>query len=127
MSSAVASVPDDGRGGRGAAWQAAAAGWLAAQAILGSLSDRGPRALDPSLGGGDLSPRILRGWPGIGEVRALAIAEARWEHPDTGPPLYLSDVEGIGEATERAVKAWLAPPTGCEVAGGSGRGPGEGR
>jgi hypothetical protein len=94
------------------AWRAAVAGWLVAQAILGSLPDRAPRALDPSREGVEnaFAPRILRGWPGIGEVRALAIARARWEHPDDGPPLYLSDVEGVGEATERAVRAWLEPP-----------------
>jgi hypothetical protein len=68
-----------------------------------------PGGLDPGRWAGDpdLSPRAMRGWPSIGELRALAIAEARWEHPDEGPPLYLSDVEGIGETSERAVRAWL--------------------
>jgi hypothetical protein len=104
------------------AWRAAVAGWLLAHAIVGSLPDRAPRALDPSgEGGSPFAPRVMRGWPGIGEVRALAIARARWEHPDDGPPLYLADVEGIGEATERAVRAWLAPavvPQDVRVGGG---------
>jgi hypothetical protein len=105
-------------GEREPAWRALAIGWLLAQALLapgpvpwGPAAARAPPelALRPS-------PRALRSWPGIGEARALGIARARWEHPDDGPPLYLSDVPGIGAATERAVGAWSAA---------AGSGPGE--
>jgi hypothetical protein len=52
-------------------------------------------------------PRELRRLPGLGETRALAVVRARWWHPADGPPLYLSDVPGVGSATERAVREWM--------------------
>ena len=86
------------------------------------------RALAP--GGLDrFPPRALRSWPGIGETRALDVAEVRFRHPRGGPPLYLRDVPGIGERTERAVREWLeagpTPPAVEALRGGSGarRGP----
>ena len=103
---------DTERGRSEPVWRVLAVGWLAVQA-----SDAGPgRGAEMHLEGPvaafaqrehGLSPRALRSWPGIGETRALAVARARWEHPEDGPALYLGDVEGVGAATERAVRAWL--------------------
>lgn len=52
------------------------------------------------------SPRELRALPGIGEARAIAIAEARWRLPP-GHSKTLSDLPGIGPVTEQRVRALL--------------------
>jgi hypothetical protein len=86
-------------------WLALLFGWLATQALLAGA---GPPAQGRAPPRGDpLAPRVLRGWPGIGETRALAVAEALWEHPPDGPPLYLADVPRVGLATEEGVRTWL--------------------
>src|SRR5688572_6693500 len=51
--------------------------------------------------------RELRAVPGLGETRALALIEARWERGPDDPPLLLGDVAGVGPAIEAAVRAWL--------------------
>jgi len=107
--------------GREPAWRALATGWLLARALLVSGTaplEPGPRAELPLSPGGRMPPRALRSWPGIGETRALEIARARWRHPDDGPPLYLSQVPGIGPTTERAVDAWLGPGGAGPCGGG---------
>ncbi|MBM3977033.1 MAG: hypothetical protein FJ299_08595 [Planctomycetes bacterium] len=50
----------------------------------------------------------LEALPGVGEVRALAIAQARWEAGVAGRPLVLEDVPGIGPETARAIRAEYA-------------------
>jgi transposase len=50
----------------------------------------------------------LEALPGVGEVRALAIAQARWEARVAGRPLVLEDVPGIGPETARAIRAEYA-------------------
>lgn len=87
------------------AWLAALIGWLAAQAVFAGVPPRPAGRAPPRAD--RLAPRVLRGWPGIGETRALAIAAALWEHPADGPPLYLADVPRIGRATEAGVRVWL--------------------
>ena len=52
--------------------------------------------------------RELRGVPGLGERRALALVDARWRRGPGDPPLLLGDVPGVGPAGEAAVAAWLA-------------------
>lgn len=52
------------------------------------------------------SPRELRALPGIGETRAIAIADARWRLPP-GHSKTLSDLPGIGPVTEQRVRALL--------------------
>lgn len=52
------------------------------------------------------SPRELRALPGIGEARAIAIADARWRLPP-GRSLGLGDITGIGPVTESRVRALL--------------------
>lgn len=94
-----------GRGSPTPAWLALLIGWLAAQALLAEAAP-GPQGRAPPRGD-PLAPRALRSWPGIGETRALAVAEVLWEHPPDGPPLYLADVPWVGLATEEGVRAWL--------------------
>jgi Helix-hairpin-helix motif len=55
------------------------------------------------------SPRELRGLPGIGETRALAIARSRWEEGPIGKAADLERIRGIGPATAGRVRAALEP------------------
>ena len=101
-------------------------GWVAADAARLGLPSSDPPAVVPAEPAvpdlGRMSPRELRRVPGIGERRALAIAQARWEHAGPGP-LLLGDVPGIGPATLEGVRAWLAAngaaPAGSGVAAGT--------
>ena len=93
-----------------AAWVVLLAGWLAGDAAWSTFTRRDPLVQERESAPRDptrASPRELRSWPGLGESRALAVARARWEHPQDGPRLYLSDVPGIGPGTEWAVRQWL--------------------
>jgi len=56
----------------------------------------------------DWSPRELRRLPGIGETRALAITQARFERGLCTGPEALDPVPGIGPRTVEAIRAWLA-------------------
>ena len=60
-----------------------------------------PRAL------GQRSARELRMLPGLGEKRALAVVDARWERAPGDPPLFLGDLAGIGGVVESAVRSAL--------------------
>ncbi len=54
-----------------------------------------------------MSPRELRRLPGLGERRAVAAAQARFEHDPAQGPLPWTAVPGIGETTAGKVAAWL--------------------
>lgn len=53
-----------------------------------------------------LSVRRLRQIPGIGQIRALAIARERWRAERAGEPFVLLDVSGIGPSTAAQIMAW---------------------
>jgi hypothetical protein len=55
----------------------------------------------------DMSARELRRLPGVGEKRALAIAQERWRLRGSGRALVLEDVPGIGTGTASAVRSRL--------------------
>jgi hypothetical protein len=80
----------------------------------GAHAARAPGALEidrgPAAGWIDvdrLSPRELRGLPGVGETRALAIARARWEDGLRGGPEAYDSIPGIGPETVRAIREWI--------------------
>lgn len=52
--------------------------------------------------------RELRRVPGLGERRALALVDARWDRSRADPPLLLGDVPGVGPVSEALVALWLA-------------------
>jgi hypothetical protein len=93
-------------------WSLVLAGWIVASAARESAAVKEretssparplhPRAL------GQLSARELRVLPGLGEKRALAVVDARWERAPGDPPLYLGDLAGIGGVVESAVRSVL--------------------
>jgi transposase len=59
---------------------------------------------------GRMCPRELRRLPGLGQVRALAYARARWQNDPALGPLALEAVPGIGPETARRVAAELERP-----------------
>ncbi len=71
--------------------------------ISADEAERWRSELDPAR----MPPRELRRLPGVGRTRAIAAARARWEHDPKDGPLAWSDVDGIGEKTEKRVTAWL--------------------
>jgi hypothetical protein len=96
-------------------------GWLIAGTfVAGEIPGPGTRVLTPSppierRDPDSLSARELRGLPGIGPARALAIARARWDGLRGGPAAWES-IAGIGEATVEAAAdalsgAALEPPS----------------
>ncbi|TAJ15822.1 MAG: hypothetical protein EPO68_12185, partial [Planctomycetota bacterium] len=52
--------------------------------------------------------RELERLPGVGEVRALAIAQARWAARGSGRALVLEEVPGIGPAIAEGIRAEYA-------------------
>jgi len=110
-----------------AAWVLVLIGWMAAQAGSRWSPRAKPDLATPepgssrSVASGSLetrSPRDLRALPGIGEVKALAIARERWRLRSTGQALELTALPGIGPKTADAVRRMLAPP--AEPSRGSG-------
>jgi len=59
---------------------------------------------------GRMCPRELRGLPGLGQVRAVEYARARWGHDPALGALELEQVPGIGRETARRVTAELEGP-----------------
>lgn len=57
-----------------------------------------------------LSTRELRRIPGVGQVRALAIARERWRSERAGEEFVLLDVSGIGPSIAGQIRAWKADP-----------------
>ena len=53
-----------------------------------------------------LSVRELRQIPGVGQVRALAIARERWQSERAGEGFMLLDVPGIGPSIAGQIRAW---------------------
>ena len=117
-------------GGRWPAWLVLLVAWLAADLIVRAVDLPGrrdrmlgrrqplatarwtdPEALIP----GELSTwtaRELRGLPGIGPKRAVAIAQARWSRDRAVGPLPLEDIVGIGPRTVAGIAAELAERAG---------------
>ena len=103
------------------AWIFALTGFLFGTALLELLA-RGPgeAALRARVPEGFLdesapslersSPRELRGLPGIGETRALAIARSRFDQGPFTRPEELERIRGIGPATVERVRAALERP-----------------
>jgi hypothetical protein len=93
-------------------WSLVLAGALAASA-WSEIRQAQPRLRDASAAGPPPVPlsrrsaRELRALPGIGETRALALVEARWQRAPGDPPLILRDLPGIAPALEAAVAAAL--------------------
>jgi len=93
-------------------WALALAGWMLAAALRerSTVTEREPappvRLVHPGALG-HLSARELRALPGLGEKRALALVDARWERSPGDPPLLLGDLAGIGGVVESAVRAAL--------------------
>ena len=107
-------------------WLVACVGWFAADLAVRAVdlpgrSDRAialRQAATPArwVDRGALVPaelstwtvRELRGLPGIGPKRAVAIARARWSRERSAGPLQLDDVVGIGPRTVANIAAELA-------------------
>jgi hypothetical protein len=93
-------------------WSVALAGGLLACALRESrrAAPQPPAPAAQRLHAGSLShlaARELRALPGLGERRALALVDARWERAPGDPPLFLGDLPGIGGVVESAVRAVL--------------------
>jgi len=97
-------------------WVLLLVGWLSVQTVLDRRRASAVAALSASEQAADrpgvadpacAPPRELRRLPGIGEVRALAIARARWEHSAQAGAFRLEDVPGIGPLTARRVERFL--------------------
>ena len=54
-----------------------------------------------------MSPREMRTLPGIGNKRALDIADAMWERPEEDGAFDMKTVPGIGEKTASTVASFL--------------------
>ena len=87
-------------------------GWLP----LAGVAAPAPRA--PATELESMSPRELRRLPGLGEVRALALANDRWRRRGSGEPLRLETLPGIGPVTALRVRQALDPAAGTPSSGG---------
>jgi hypothetical protein len=101
-------------------WSLVLAGWIVAAAVREGTEAEERETAPPaqplhprSLG--EPSARELRVLPGLGEKRALAVVDARWERAPGDPPLLLGDLAGIGGVVESAV--WRALTSGSFVGG----------
>jgi len=110
------------------AWLLFLAGWLLAGTALDAAGRGDPDARARAPLSGDTSPsdpgtvrgagarldleratpRELRRLPGVGQRRAIAIAQERWRRAGESGGMRLRDVSGIGPATERRIHEWLA-------------------
>lgn len=93
---------------RDAPWAQGLAGAVLVAALLPRGPASAPAVQAPAPALESAAPRELRGVPGLGERRALALVDARWRRGRADPPLFLGDVVGVGPVSEEQVARWLA-------------------